>query len=120
VSGEIMAAAIELGRYFRAHAMAAFAAMQADPNLVAAKRVLSWIERKRIERFTEREAFRAVTGQRIPDMVRLRGAFAVLEERGHIRQEAPDPRLVPGRQGGRPAGASYEVNPRAFGYGRNP
>ena len=55
VSGETMAAAIQIGEYYTAHAVAAFCLMGADPSTETAKRILGWIERKGCPHFQRRD-----------------------------------------------------------------
>jgi hypothetical protein len=103
-----MAAALEIGRYLIAHALAAFDYMGADPRLEAARRVGRWIVTTHQVTFTKREAFRALRGQSLfPTIDRLTAGLAVLDEHGWIRGLAPE------RGPGRPP-ARYETNPAIF------
>ena len=77
VSARTMEGAIQLGRYLLPHALAAFHAMAADPNLVNARHILSWIHRVQVPRFNREEVVRfperdALWGvRRIPTMADL-------------------------------------------------
>jgi hypothetical protein len=84
VAESTMARALELAAALAGHALAAFGMMGADHDVEAAKRVLAWIRRDHIERFTMREAHRAVRGL-LQKAEQVRAALSVLEERGHVR-----------------------------------
>ncbi|MFI6883186.1 YfjI family protein [Streptosporangium canum] len=88
ISGATMAAAMELGEYFTAHALAAFDAMGADPDQGAARTVHGWLARTRPERFTRRDAHRALQ-RHFKKAADLEPALDFLEHLGWIRRE-PD------------------------------
>jgi replicative DNA helicase len=98
-------AAIRLGRYFTAHAVAAFDLMNADPTVRGARLTLRWI-RERDEpfaQFSQRDAHRALRAhfEKVDD---LKPALALLEACRYIRRQ-------PRRAGrGRPS-LTYDVNP---------
>jgi hypothetical protein len=108
ITADTMAAAIRLGTYFTAHALAVFDHMGADPDVGSARLVLSWLERARPERFTLRDAFRAMPRSRVRKAIDLAPALEVLETYGWIREE---PRPPTSRKGGRPPSPAYQVNP---------
>lgn len=107
VEADTMAAAIDLGRYFTAHARAAFARMGTDPLVDDALAVLAWIERSHPERFTRRDAHVSLSRARFPKVGDLEPALALLSDHGYIRRE-PGPERS-GR--GRPPSPGYRVHP---------
>ncbi|MBI3770341.1 MAG: DUF3987 domain-containing protein [Deltaproteobacteria bacterium] len=106
-----MRRAINLGRYYLAHARAAFAEMGADPEVENARHVLSWIERAGIESFTKRDAFQATKG-RFKRVSALEPVLQILVEHGYIRAQAPRTHTGPGR----PASQRYDVNPAVHSH----
>jgi len=108
ISGATMSAALEIGDYLIAHALAAFAYMGADPRLEAARRIGLWVVAGRQATFSKREAFRALRGQALfPTVERLTAGLDALEDHGWVRQLATERR--PGRPQNR-----YEANPAIF------
>ena len=105
-------AAIRIGRAYTTHALAAFAVIrQRDDRLNQAQAVMHTVLRKKCQTFTVRELLRAVQGQAWVDGVDdLTVPLQVLVERGHIRAVVKDD--TP--KSGRPASASYKVNPAHF------
>src|SRR5262249_9103764 len=71
-----------------------------------AKHVLAWIQRKRVDRFSERDAYQGTKG-RFKKVAELRPTLELLVSHGHIR-ECPRPQQ---RGPGRPPGIEYEVHP---------
>ncbi|MFI0424592.1 YfjI family protein [Spongiactinospora sp. 9N601] len=108
ISADTMTAAVELGGYFTAHALATFDAMGADPDMEGARTVHAWLERTRPARFTAREAFTALPRSRFRKVTELEPALEVLEQLGWIHRQPAPPRTGPGR---RPSPA-YLVHPR--------
>ncbi len=108
ISAATMSAALEIGHYLVAHALAAFGYMGADPRLEAARRIGQWIVAGQHATFTKREAFRALRGQAMfPTVERLIAGLDALEDHGWVRQLATERR--PGRPQNR-----YEANPAIF------
>jgi hypothetical protein len=60
ITPETMAAAVCLGRYFEAHAKAAFALIGSDGKLAIAKKIWAVIEKHNLETFTVRDLWRKV------------------------------------------------------------
>ena len=82
--------AIELGRYFLAHSRQAFFEMGADKIEHQAKKILSWIDRKReMEEFNRGHVQQNVRG--FGSANEIDPALTRLEERGYIRKESPSP-----------------------------
>ncbi|MEV1002804.1 YfjI family protein [Nonomuraea sp. NPDC050202] len=107
ISADTVTAAITIGQYFVAHALATFDAMGADPDVEAARVVHAWLHRTATTRFTVREAFTALPRNRFRKVAELEPALDLLEQLGWIRREPEPPRTGPGR---RPSPA-YAVHP---------
>ncbi|MFG1839107.1 DUF3987 domain-containing protein [Micromonospora sp. NPDC049175] len=110
VTGEAMAAAVELEPYLVDHAKTAFDTIGGRRAKGARPaKMLAWIRRHGIERFTIRDALRGVQGQVwATDADAVREVVADLEDFGWVRR-APEPKRA-GR--GRPS-ERYDVNPAA-------
>ena len=91
ISDTTMRAALQVGEYYTAHAVAAFDHMGTDPLVEAARVLLRWIERQRPGRFTAREIFNGVSRSRFAKVGDLDAPLALLEDHGYIRRQ-PDPR----------------------------
>jgi hypothetical protein len=114
ISGETMAAAVRIGEYFTAHAEAAFDHMGADPEMERARLVLDWITRKKLSRFTVRDAFREAPRSAFRRAADVLPALELLEGYGWIAAEPPPPRNP---RGGRPPSPAYQVHPQISGPG---
>lgn len=101
-----MEQAICLGHVFTDHARAAYAMMGTDEKLEAAKKILGWILRTRMQNFRERECWQALRGS-FKHMEQVRNGLTVLVERAFIFEMSSE--SYTGR--GRPCGQSYIVNP---------
>ncbi|MBU4563240.1 MAG: DUF3987 domain-containing protein [Desulfarculus sp.] len=110
VSGQTMEAALSLAGTMVGHALAAFGLMGADPDQETAKKELAWLKRAGVNRFTARDAHRAVRGT-CPKAEQVRHGLAILEERAFIWQEAPSEVRKPGRA----PSPTYVVNPKLWG-----
>jgi len=108
---DTMRQALGLAKAFTEHAKAAFALMGADPDIECARHILAWIQDRRIEAFTAREAFEKVKG-RYQKMDKVRAGLSVLEERAYIFP-ASMPEREPGKAGRCPS-PRYSVNPLAY------
>ncbi len=95
ITAETMTAALEIMAVIVRHSLAALDMMGADPTIAAARLVWNWIERRRLDRFTVREAFNALRGT-FPRVAMLRDALDALEERGYVEVIEPS-RDGPGR-----------------------
>ncbi len=113
ISSETMTAAVRLGEYFTAHALAAFDHMGADPDMGSARTVLDWLTRKRLERFTARDAFRGVPRGTFRKAAETAPALELLESYGWIQ---PEPTALNPR-GGRPPSPTYRSHPSIHGTG---
>ncbi len=112
LGADVVARAIEIGRYLIPHALAAFRTMGADPAVEDAKRILAWIERQQRAEFSRREAYQALKGggrfRRVRD---LDPGLEVLAEHGYIHPATPD---EPAARGGRKPSERFQVHPEAF------
>lgn len=107
IGEDTMQAALAVGDYYTAHALAVFDLMGADPTMEAARYLLHWIERTRPKRFTRREAHMGISRSRFPKVGDLDAPLDLLEQHGYIRRLAEPERTGPGR---RPSPA-WEVHP---------
>jgi hypothetical protein len=111
ISGDTMRNAIELGRYFTAHASAAFGEMVTDPLVNDANAFIEWCKRAEKAEFSKRELFNGVRSSRFQRAADLDAPLALLVEQGYLRPIEP---LVTTQRGGRPPSPRYEVNPEAL------
>jgi hypothetical protein len=100
-------AAGRLGEYFEAHALAAYDAMAALPQVDGARRVLAWMRRAEKVAFSARAAFTALDRNRFPTMDELKPCLELLVEHGYLRLLEPATMSGPGRRPSR----AYEVHP---------
>lgn len=107
VDGETFARAVELARFFRAHAEAVYAELGADPALDNPRRVLAWVGRHGRATVTVRDVFNGLRGARFPKVEALRPALEALAERGYLRPLPRQERDGPGRA----PSPAYEVHP---------
>lgn len=105
INGSTMSGAIILADYLISHAMAAYDEMGGNPEIEAARRVLSWIKKNGQDRFTKRDLHNKLQGT-FKRAEELDPALAVLTERYFIR-EAVMKHEGPGRK----SSQIYEVNP---------
>lgn len=93
--------------YFTPHAMMVFRVMGDTPAVVAARKLLAWVQREKLEAFTVRAAHHTLnrngTRREVVDPV-----LEVLLSHGWIQRTPRDPAHV-----GRPS-ETYSVHPRAF------
>jgi hypothetical protein len=108
VDGASMDAAAQLVSYFQGHLLRVHAAMDADPRMAAARKLLHWIGTQDSRPFARRDAYRAMRSvcKAVEDIDPL---LALLEKHGYIRQQFGN------RDGGagRKSSPTYEVNPLA-------
>ena len=65
------------------HTRAVFDLMGSDPDLEGARRIMRWVERERLDRFTARDCFNALRGT-YSKVVQLDPFFKILVERGQL------------------------------------
>ena len=102
----VMERAIELGRYFLAHAVAAFGRMGADPRVSLARRVIKWLAENGQGIVTRRDIFNGCRGsfRTVDDMEPIE---RLLLNHGYLRVQTEAPPRGPGR----PPSPTFEVNP---------
>jgi replicative DNA helicase len=104
-----MARAIAIVQYLIPHARAAFAEIGADPALVAARKVLSWIEKMTPRDFSKRDVYQAVKGT-FKRASELDPVLELLSDHGYIRPRDMDERSGPGRK----PSQVFDVNPALY------
>jgi hypothetical protein len=108
--------AIEIGRYFTAHAVKAFSLMGADPRVEGAKYIIGrleeWMQREGKLAITRQELWQLVRG-RFKQMDELLPVLDLLKDHDYIRATPPPERV--GHRGGRPLTDSYSLNPHLGG-----
>ncbi len=109
VCNETACSSITIGRYLLDHAQAAFALIGADPEISHAQRILGWLERTGVTRFSKRDAWQATRGY-FKRAAEFEAPLRLLCEHGYLREETQD-RSGPGRR----PGAIFVVN----SYSRN-
>ena len=92
-----MDAAIQIGEYLIAHALAAFGLMGADPVVADARYLLAWLDHRGADEVGKRELFNGTRG-RFGRVAALEPALRLLVEHGHLVELAADPRPGPGRR----------------------
>ncbi|GAA2918226.1 MULTISPECIES: YfjI family protein [Streptomyces] len=90
VTEDTMNAAIELGDYYTAHALAVFDVMGADPVLSRARSVLEALRDNRWEDVSRRDVFSVLSRSEVPTVADLEPAIALLEDHGYLRSYQPE------------------------------
>ena len=108
LSAADMAGGAALVRYFHAHGLKAFRAMNRDSRVSLARKVLGWVTRNRVESFSRRDCYRALWGS-VEKPEDLGPPLDLLEQTHHVR---PDPREYKGV--GRKPSDAWEVNPEVL------
>ena len=106
VSAQTVARAVELARYFLAHARLVLLAEVRDETRLNAEALLAWARHR--PTFTLRDAQRAMKG-RFTNADRAREAIAILREHGYVRAR---PAPAEHRGTGRPPNEVFDVHPR--------
>jgi hypothetical protein len=108
VDGESMDRAAQLVSYFQGHLLRVYAAMDADPRVAAARKLLKWVLALDSWQFTRRDAYRAMRGtcKTVEDINPL---LSLLEKHGFIRPQLGNRDAGAGRR----ASPVYEANPDA-------
>jgi hypothetical protein len=111
VDEEEVRRAAKLVAYFKGHARKVYRAMDADPRVTNARKLLEWIRRERRTEFKRWEAHKDLQSDtRFPTAEALDVPLDLLTAHGYIR-----PRDAEQRQGaGRKPSTVYEVNPLAY------
>ncbi|MFD6737512.1 YfjI family protein [Streptomyces anthocyanicus] len=114
VTEATMSAAIELGEYYTAHALAVFDVMGADPVLSRARSVLEALRDNGWEDVSRRDVFSVLSRSEVPTVADLEPALALLEDHGYLRSYQPE------RTGkrGRPPAPRLQAHPSLCHGGR--
>ncbi len=114
VTEATMSAAIELGEYYTAHALAVFDVMGADPVLSRARSVLEALRDNGWEDVSRRDVFTVLSRSEVPTVADLEPALALLEDHGYLRSYQPE------RTGkrGRPPAPRLQAHPSLCHGGR--
>lgn len=108
VDGDSMARAASLVSYFKAHARKALAAMEADPVVPLARRVLAWVRREKPACFKRHQLFSDVKSRaHFPSLDALERPLERLCRHGYLRASAGSRET-----GGRPETTTYETHPQ--------
>jgi uncharacterized protein DUF3987/DnaB helicase-like protein len=97
--------AVEIGDYMLEHAKAAYSIMRDPPEVALARKLLRWIERRRLIEFTLRDCHQHHRWVGSPH--ELLPGLRILEGRGFIRTKPARERHDPGRE----PGQAWAVNP---------
>ncbi|TWP51240.1 DUF3987 domain-containing protein [Lentzea tibetensis] len=108
ITGDTMKRAINLGRYFATHALAAFDLIGENETIEKARVILNWIERTKPARFSRNELAKGVSRAQFKTVTLLDEPLSLLEQHGYVRRE-PEPEK---RGKGRPPTATYQVHPK--------
>ncbi|MFF7641499.1 DUF3987 domain-containing protein [Streptomyces canus] len=108
VTADTMHAAIELGEYYTAHALAAFDVMGADNTTARAHSVLETLRTHRWAEFSKRDLMVKLSRSECPTAADLDPTLTLLEDHGYVRAQ---PVVRTGGRG-RPPSPRYWVHPR--------
>lgn len=106
MSLETLERALEVMKYFRDHALAAYGLMGADPAAKEGERILKWIRSEGLKDFSRRDAYLKMKGhlRKVED---IDPGLKLLENHGFIRSMGPAMKDGPGRT----PSQAYIVNP---------
>lgn len=107
IEDNTMLGALEIADTLRQHALITFGMMYADPDLENAKYILSWIKRKDLMTFSQRDCHHDLQ-HRFKKVDHLRPALQILTERHYIAGPPETPKKE--GKGGRPS-LRFLVNP---------
>lgn len=108
VSASTISRAIQIGKYFLAHATYAYSMMGTDLSIQKAKFVLAKLKRRNISVIKRSELFQMCRGKFFKKTEEIFPTLELLEGHGYICLEEPEQRSV-----GRPADVKIFVNPAA-------
>ncbi len=108
IGEETMETALRFGPYLAAHALAAFGAMGADPDVANARYLLRWLAKERLTEVTKNEMYQGTKG-RFRRTAALDRPLALLVERGYLWELPAAARSKPGRR----SSQAYAVHPAA-------
>lgn len=105
-----MRSALTIGRYYEAHALAAFGQMREDSTLTFARRAVEWLAGRPEDRrgpVSQRDLHRALQS-RLDKAASVKPITDVLVAHGHLR---PQPAPQRSSKGGRTASPKFDVHP---------
>ena len=108
VSLDTMNRAIEIGKYFMAHALCAYSIMGADRTLRGAKQILKRLRNQDKRELSKYELFRLCRGE-FAKADDAKPSIDLLVEYGYLAE-----RTCSASTGGRPRGSRYLLNPLFF------
>lgn len=108
VSASTVSRAIQIGKYFLAHATYAYSMMGTDLSIQKAKFVLAKLKKKNVSVIKRSELFQMCRGKFFKKTEEIFPTLELLEGHGYIRLEEPEQRSA-----GRPADVKIFVNPAA-------
>ncbi|MFJ6388937.1 YfjI family protein [Streptomyces sp. NPDC091972] len=108
VTADTMNAAIELGQYYTAHALAAFDVMGADHTTARAHSVLEALRMHRWTEVSKRDLMVKLSRSEFPTAADLDPTLNLLEDHGYVRAQP----IVRTGGRGRPPSPRYLVHPR--------
>ena len=107
ITEQSMDYAIQIGKYFLAHAQVCYGMMGVDENMEGAKYILERLMKQKPEQFTTRDLLRMC--KKFKATKDLAEPLTMLVEREYIREITPTYTGI-----GRPPGAIYAVNPKIY------
>ena len=108
VNADTMRAALSWAPYLIEHDRIASGIAGCHPETAVADRILSWLERSGVERFSRRDCFTHCRGRFVNQTEDVDDALKLLIELGYVRR-LPVP--AAGEKGGRPPSPLFTVNP---------
>ena len=113
ITGETMAAAVEIGNYFLSHAQVCYGYMGTDENIDKAKYILARLEKKKAAGdMRAYDIWRLCRSKqhKIEKVEDIKPCLQILEDYGYIRAMA----TAGGYDRGRPVADRYTLNPKRF------
>lgn len=110
ISASVMHRAIEIGRYFLAHASYAYALIDSDETLKKADFIMKKVMKKQITSMKRSELYRMCRSRFFEDAESMMPTLELLENHGYIRIEEPEMRKGPGRT----PSIQIRINPEVY------
>jgi hypothetical protein len=107
ISIDTVISAIDIGKYYKQHALAVFGLMGDNPQVQAAKLILKYLLAHKPSKFKGREVLQNKSAFKSMDTVNL--GLNCLESQNYIVRVTPDP-----TKSGRPEAATFRVNPKVY------
>lgn len=110
ISAEEMRRAVEIGKYYLAHACYAYSLMGSDTNVAKAKYVIARIRKERISKIKRWELAKLCRGRYFKTGEEILPTLELLEKNGYICRIIPDKETRPGRK----SDVIIAVNPEIY------